>query len=511
MQSADAHRREAVCAVKRLPLRTLLLLIGMGLMLPCYLFTVGNVCLSAWPLYERNRVALVLLTALCTAGLCLDLRAAKRHEAFFARHERGMLLGFALFYLAVQLTLGGMLRFVPVADAEQCITAARLIVEKGTFGDNERSWTYFSRCTNNLGYVQILALCFRFFSLFGWTDWFMQLVLVNSLLFACGLLAGARVVRRLGGPVAQTRFLMLAVSCLPMLYCTTELYTDSFSVGFPLMILYCAMRVHEAQRRRDAALWSVLFALLSFVGAQMRFTALIASIAALIAMLLDRRALRALGMIALLAATMLAGHALLEAENNRHIAAEDRQARALPILHYIAMGLPVHEDEGYGQYGYGGWFLFTTSFDDPQERNAALLSEVIDRVYYLRYPNRLLNMLSRKNLSTFGDGTFQLNSVIEANEHSVNNPVKQVIFEGGRLHSAYYHLSTALFMAQLLLACLACAQAIRRRDTRGAALYIALVGAFILLSIWETNGRYFFQFQMLLLAAAALVRTEKTA
>lgn len=511
MQDADAHREEAVRPVKRLPLRTLLLLAGMGLMIPCYLFTVGNVCLSAWPLYDRNRVALVLLTALCTAGLCLALRAAKRYESFFARHERGMLLGFALAVFAVQLVVGAVLRYAPMTDAEQCITAARLIVEKGTFGDNERSWTYFSRCTNNLGYVYILALILRFFGLFGWTDWFMQLVLVNSLLFACGLLAGARVVRRVGGPVAQTRFLMLVVSCLPMLYCTAELYTDSFSVGFPLMILYCAMRVNEAQRRRDTALWSVLFALLSFVGAQMRFTAIIASIAALIVMLLDRRALRALGMIALLAATMLAGNALLEAENNRHIAAEDRQARALPILHYIAMGLPIHEDEGYGTYGYGGWFLFTTSFDDPQERNAALLSEIIDRVYYLRYPNRLLNMLSRKNLSTFGDGTFKLHEVIESDAYHPENPLEQVIFGEGRYHRAYYHLCTALFMAQLLLACLACAQAIRRRDTRGAALYITLVGAFILLSIWETNGRYFFQFQMLLLAAAALVRTEKTA
>ena len=495
----------------RLPVRTLLLLTGMGLMIPCYLFTVGNVCLSAWPLYDRNRVALVLLTALCTAGLCLALRAAKRYEAFFARHERGMLLGFALAIFAVQLVVGAVLRYAPMTDAEQCITAARLIVEKGTFGDNERSWTYFSRCTNNLGYVYILALILRFFGLFGWTDWFMQLVLVNSLLFACGLLAGARVVRRVGGPVAQTRFLMLVVSCLPVLYCTTELYTDSFSVGFPLMILYCAMRVHEAQRRRDVALWSVLFALLSFVGAQMRFTAIIASIAVLIVMLLDRRALRALGMIALLAATMLAGNALLEAENNRHIAAEDRRARALPILHYIAMGLPIHEDEGYGTYGYGGWFLFTTSFDDPQERNAALLSEIIDRVYYLRYPNRLLNMLSRKNLSTFGDGTFKLHEVIESDDYHPENLLEQVIFGEGRYHRAFYHLCTALFMAQLLLACLACAQAIRRRDTRGAALYIALVGAFILLSIWETNGRYFFQFQLLLLAAAALVRTEKTA
>ena len=215
MQGSEAEK--AVHPVKRLPLRTLLLLTGMGLMLPCYLFTVGNVCLSAWPLYGRSRVALVLLTALCAAGLWLALRAAKRYEAFFARHERGMLLGFALLYLAVQLVMGAVLRFTPVTDAEQCITAAQLIVQKGTFGDNERSWTYFSRCTNNLGYVYILAMILRFFGLFGWTDAFMQLVLVNSLLFGCGLLAGARVVRRVGGPVAQTRFLMLVASCLPML------------------------------------------------------------------------------------------------------------------------------------------------------------------------------------------------------------------------------------------------------------------------------------------------------
>ena len=48
-----------------------LLLIGMGLMIPCYLFTVGNVALSPWPLYERNRLALVILTPLCLALLLL--------------------------------------------------------------------------------------------------------------------------------------------------------------------------------------------------------------------------------------------------------------------------------------------------------------------------------------------------------------------------------------------------------------------------------------------------------
>ena len=39
-----------------------LLLVGMGLMIPCYLFTAGNTLLSPWPLYDRNRLALCLLT-----------------------------------------------------------------------------------------------------------------------------------------------------------------------------------------------------------------------------------------------------------------------------------------------------------------------------------------------------------------------------------------------------------------------------------------------------------------
>ena len=169
------------------------------------------------------------------------------------------------------------------------------------------------------------------------------------------------------------------------------------------------------------------------------------------------------------------------------------------------MGLPIHEDMGYGQYGDGGWYIFTTSFEDPDERRAALLAEVIDRVYYLRYPNRLLNMMSRKNLSTFGDGTFLLNEIIQADEPEPDNPIKQVIFSTGAAYPVYYHVCTAMFIAQMLLACASCVQAIQRRDTRGAAVMIALVGAFILLCIWETRARYFFQFEMLLLMAAAML------
>ena len=482
-----------------------LLLAGIGLVLPCLLFTVLNVTLSPWPLYERSRPVLLALTLLCFAGLLLLMRIARRLAPWVERNERAVLAAAALFYLAVQLVMGCVLRFEPVTDAEQCFTAAQLLVDRGTFGDNERSLIYFTRYPHNLGLVYALAGIFRFFGFFGWSDRFMQAVLVASLLFTLGLLASARLCRRLGGALAQTRALLLFATCLPFLYCTSELYTDCFSLAFPPLILLCALRVGDAKTLRSRILRALLFAGVSFIGAQLRFTSIIASVAALLALLFSRR-FRQTALCALALATVfLAGTAAVNAETARHLRAEDIERNELPKLHYIAMGLPIHEDQGYGQYGDGGWLIFSTSFEDPDERKAALLGEVIDRIYYLRYPSRLLNLLSRKNLSTFGNGTFKLNEIIEADAHEPDNAVKQVIFEQGALYSAYYHLTTALFLAQMLLACLSCARALRRRDASAAPVFITLVGAFLFLCMWETRARYFFQFEMVLLCAGAVL------
>ena len=481
----------------------MLLLIGMGMMIPCYLFTVANVALSPWPLYERNRLALALLTPCCLIGLLLLMRAAE--NPVFVRHEKGVLACFALFYFAVQMFMATQLRFVPITDAEQCFTAAQLLADTGTYGNVERPFIYFTRYPHNLGLVYLLSGIFRLFGALGMTDRFMQAVFVCSLLFTLGLLSSSRLCRRLGGVQAQTRLLFLAATCLPFLYCTTELYTDAFSLAFPTMITDCFLRARCGKTRRSQITWAVLFGVCAFLGSQIRFTALIAAIACLIAALFDRRVKLTALLAVPLAICFAAGGLLVQAENARHLGKDNLERYTLPKLHYIAMGLPVQSDEGYGQYGYGGWLVFSTSFDDPQERDAALLSEVIDRIYYLRYPSRLLNMMSRKNLSTFGDGTFRLNEIIEGDEHEADNLIKQFVFAQGTMYPAYYHLCTALFLAQMLLACLACTQCIRRRETSTAALFVALLGIFLFLCMWETRARYFFQFELMLLCAGAMI------
>lgn len=199
---------------------------------------------------------------------------------------------------------------------------------------------------------------------------------------------------------------------------------------------------------------------------------MIAAIACLIAALFEKR-VKLTAILAVPHALCFAlGGAAIQAENEKHLGAENIRNNKLPVLHFVLMGLPVQSDEGYGQYGDGGWLIFTTSFDSPQARDAALRQKFIDRAYTLaHHPDMLLSSLSRKNLSTFGRGTFELNEIFEADEHEPNNALKQVVFAQGRWNRAYTHLATALFLAQELLACMACAQAVHQaRHERRAAV-----------------------------------------
>ena len=157
-----------------------LLLVGMGLMIPCYLFTAGNTLLSPWPLYDRNRLALCLLTPLCLLLLLLLGRAAK--AKVFETHERAVLLGFAAFYFVIQLVMASALRFTPVTDLEQCVTAARRLAQTGAFGDSERSLIYFGRYPHNMGLVYLLAGIFKAADALG-ADELMAAALVCGLLF----------------------------------------------------------------------------------------------------------------------------------------------------------------------------------------------------------------------------------------------------------------------------------------------------------------------------------------
>ncbi|MBQ7454990.1 MAG: hypothetical protein IJS53_00985, partial [Clostridia bacterium] len=100
--------------MKRSALPTRLLLFGTALLLPCFLFTAGNVLLSPWPLYHRSRLCLLLLTPVCLAFLLFLLpRIAGFLSPLLQRRERVVLCIFAAAFFLVQVALSLTLRHIP--------------------------------------------------------------------------------------------------------------------------------------------------------------------------------------------------------------------------------------------------------------------------------------------------------------------------------------------------------------------------------------------------------------
>ena len=71
-----------------------LLLLGMALALPAYLFTVGNVLLSPWPLYSRSRALLLALTPCCLLLLLALNRFSAPLSRLLERREKTVLFLF---------------------------------------------------------------------------------------------------------------------------------------------------------------------------------------------------------------------------------------------------------------------------------------------------------------------------------------------------------------------------------------------------------------------------------
>ena len=162
-----------------------------------------------------------------------------------------------------------------------------------------------------MGLVYLLAGIFKAADALG-ADELMAAALVCGLLFSMGLLCAARLCRRLGGAQAQARALLLFATCLPFLYCTSELYTDAFSVAFAPMIVFAFLKAWDAGSRKERALW--------------------AAIACLIAALFEKRAKLTALLAAPLALVFAVGGSAVNAANKANLGAVKIRLRSLKAV-----------------------------------------------------------------------------------------------------------------------------------------------------------------------------------
>lgn len=484
-------------------IQTKLLMIGMGLFFLACSITAANVLILPIGRTYFGYVTPLMLITFALSTLAYIYAGRKIKNAQIHTLESAMRIAVPS-YLAIlfiiHLVMGYMMEYKPAGDNFMIYNGAQMLATDGNFDSYPDFYLYLSRFHNQWGFLLILFALYKLLFALGITNMFFPTVVVQALLYIGGMAACFSIARRLRGVRGVAGALLIAVTCLPLYLAAAVLYTDTFSMPFVLIALLFALRALDAPTLKTQLINVLICSLAAAIGGQIKMTAAIVLIAAAIVLFLRLPFLRAFLCCAVMVLVMIlsilgvqksmVGPVLDPAMATQH---------HTPTLHWIAMSIPTGSNP-YGDQStdYGQtWKMMSEGFSHD-EIMRLIYTRIKDRIYTLRYPNRLALAMLRKNAAAFGDGTFGMTDMLDDSPKRENLISSFVLL--GRPHYAFYlSLCTGIFSTHLCLASLSCLRDIRKRDYRAALLYIIGFGLILFMMLWEANRRYIFNFVPVLL------------
>lgn len=488
-----------------------LLTIGMGLALLAAAATAVNVILLPYARACYGYGA-AIQGIVCVLAAALFLFVGTRMEDAgmerLSRIERVARPAFLLALFAVHLLLGYLMEYTPMGDNHMLYDGSQMLAAQGNF-DGADYGLYLARFSNQWGAVLMLTGFFRALMALGVTNLFYPCVVLEALLYLLAVNALLLIARRLRGVRGELMLMLMLTLCLPLYLAAAVLYTDTFSLPFVVFALDFALRVPEAKTPRCRLSCAALCGLMAFIGGQIKMTAAIVVIAAVIVWALSMKPARA-ALCALLAAGILAGgtQAVHVYMKNEVLDPAMVAQHNTPTIHWIMMSIPTG-DNPYG--GFSGDYGITWGLQEagaPRgEVMASIYSRMKDKIYSLRYPSRLIPALLRKNAASQGDGTFGMTEMLDDGPVR-ENAVSAFVLEGRRFYGLYMGVCSGIWSAHLLLIALSLWLDMKQRDLRAAIPAIAHLGMLLFLMLWEARGRYMFSFVpvALLLSMGGAVR-----
>ena len=501
--------------LKKRDVRKTLLLAGMGLFLLACAVTAGNVLLLPIARSYHGYSAIVALLSLALYGAgCLwagrkILLAKEERLTDIAKIAVPLYIG-VLF--VAHLISGALLEYTPSGDNFMIYNAAQLLAKDGNFDAYPDFYLYLSRFSNQWGFMLMLSGLYKLLFAVGFADMFFPTVVVQAALYVLGVLALIDIARQLRGSRGVLGLLLVLCTCFPLYIAAAVLYTDTFSMPFVALALCFALRALRAESLKKTLLCALAAAAFAAIGGQIKMTAAIVLMAAAIVFVLRLRPVRALLACAVMALVMGASVISVKGAVVGPVLDPAMVAQHnTPTIHWVMMSIP----NGNNPFGddiedYRQTWTMMENGASREEVMDSIYTRLIDKIYSLRYPNRLIMAVLRKNAAAFGDGTLGLSEILD-DKPMHYTALSAVVREEGALYPFYQAVCSGIFMAHLIFAALACLRDIRRRDLRAALLYVAMFGFMVFMLIWEVRSRYIFNFApvLLLLSMGFIVRGAK--
>ena len=488
-------------------IRPALLRTGMG----CFAFTAGISLLNVLFLpyaranYGYSAAVTLGVYAVSLGALILAGRSVGRMEEEKAeRAAKALAPVFLAALFMVQLVVGYWMEYTPSGDNFMLYNGSQMLARDGSFDAYPDFGLYLSRFSNQWGFLLMLTALFRALGALGVTQFFFPLVVLQAGLYVLGMRSALRIARRLGGARAEILTVMMLAVCLPLVLAAGVLYTDTFSLPFILMALDLALCARDAGTAKGQIGYAAVCGAVTLIGCQIKMTVLIALIAAGIIWLMAMKPMRSVVSIALCGAMIFAGTTAVKGYMLGHVLDPKVYAQEhTPVIHWVMMSIPTSDNPYGGSTGdYGITWGMMDEGATHEEVMESIYARMKDRIYTLRYPDRLMTAALRKNSAFMGDGTFGMTEMLDDGPVR-ENAISAFVLEGRPFYRGYSAVCTGIWMAQWTLALLACIRDIRKWETDAAMLYIAVFGVTLFLMLWEARGRYLFGFvpAALLLAA----------
>lgn len=411
----------------------------------------------------------------------------------------------------LHLLLGYWMEYTPSGDNFMLYQASQTLARDGQFEVGSDFLLYFGRYSNQWGFLLLLTGIYRLLFFAGIQNTFYPLVMIQTILYAMAFMSLLRIAYRFDGSKGKLRLVYLLMSCFPMVLAATVLYTDTFSLPFVVFTLETALNVLDAKEKGNKLKWAALSGVFAFLGGQIKMTVLIVLIAAVIVWLLHFPVRQGLMCMVTAAGVILIGifavHQYMLANvldpaiyNQEHT----------PVIHWIMMSIP-SADNPYGGYNSADYALTWGMMDEGAthaEVMTSIYSRMKDKIYTLRYPNRLILALLRKNSAYVSDGTFGMTEMLD--DRPIRwNAISEIVLEPGRWYFVYGAIITGIWQAQLFIAAIGAFRAWKSERTEKTLLCIACFGILLFLIIWEARSRYLFGYVPLFLLLSALSTCRK--
>ncbi len=448
--------------------------------------------------------------ALTAAGFWALRRFLSRvDEARLARFARVAAPVFLAAFFVVQVALGYMMEYTPSGDNSALYNGAKMLARDGNFAAKPDYELYLSRYSNQWGFMLILTALFRLFAAVGISAFFMPLVILQAALHACGFASLLGMAKRICGVRGQLMQMALMAAFLPLYVAAGVLYTDTFSMPFVLLALDFALRACETKDMKTQLCMAALSGLFAMIGCQIKMTVAIVTVAAVIVFALRMKPVRAILCGALCAGLVFAGGAGVRYIMLTRVIDPAMEAQHhTPAIHWVMMSIPTGDNPYGGSTGdYGITWGMMERGATREEIMDSIYTRMKDRVYTLRYPNRLIEAALRKN-SAQCDGTMGMTEMLDDGPVR-RNVVSSFVLKDGAHYRLYGAICTGVYMAALAFAWLGCLRDIRKHDVSLALGYIAMFGVMLFLMIWEARSRYLFNFVPVLLLLACAFAAPK--